>query len=185
MLRLIVLLLLVPAILAAQPGRNTAESGNIPRFSLVAAGLYRGGQPDVQGFQFLKEKGVRTIINLRAEDNSEEKTVERLGMNYIQIGVEDIRPWTQIPPAAIAKYFEIINNPANYPVFFHCRRGADRTGTMAAFYRMGVQGWDAKKAYFEARDAGMRWFYAGLKSQIYGFQPPARRTELQTGIKGQ
>jgi hypothetical protein len=36
---------------------------------------------------------------------------------------------------------------------------------------MAVQHWDAQKAYGEARSLGMRWFYAGLKSQIFGFKP--------------
>lgn len=183
MLRLISLLLLVPTMLLARPAEDAAQSGNIPRFSLIASGLYRGGQPGEEGFQFLKEKGIKTVINLRAEDNSEAKTVAKLGMNYVQIPVDEIRPWSQIPSAAIARYFEIINNPANYPIFFHCRRGADRTGIMAALYRMGVQGWDSKKAYNEARNVGMRWFYSGLKTQIFGFEPPARQAELQTGIK--
>jgi protein tyrosine/serine phosphatase len=185
MLRLIGLLLLIPTMLMARPGEDASQSGNIPRFSLMVRGLYRGGQPNKEGFQFLKEKGIKTVINLRAEDNSEAKVVEKLGMNYVQIPVDEIGPWTQIPPAAIARYFEIINNPANYPIFFHCRRGAERTGVMAALYRMGVQGWDVQKAYDEARNAGMRWFYSGLKTQIFGFDPPTRRAELQTGIKGQ
>jgi protein tyrosine/serine phosphatase len=183
MLRLIGLLLFAQTIHTAKPVEDGSGAGNIPRFSLIAAGLYRGGQPNELGFRYLKEKGIKTVINLRAEDNSEAKTVEKLGMNYVQIPVDEIRPWSQIPPAAIARYFEIINNPANYPIFFHCQRGADRTGALAALYRMGVQGWDAQKAYDEARNVGMRWFYSGLKTQIFGFEPPARRADLQTGMK--
>ena len=99
--------------------------------------------------------------------------VEGLGMNYVRIPVDEVRPWSQLPPGAIAKYFELLNNPKNYPIFFHCRRGADRTGAFAALYRIALQHWDAKKAYSEARDIGLRWYYSGLKSQIYDFHPPA------------
>jgi len=151
---------------------------------MVAHGLYRGGQPTTAGFQFLKEMGVKTIINLRAEDNTESKTVQALGMNYVQIPVDEVRPWTRLSPASIAKYFELVNNPANYPIFFHCWRGADRTGTFAALYRIAVQGWDARKAYNEARDIGMRWYFAGLRSQIYRFHPPDNVAELQPAMKG-
>jgi protein tyrosine phosphatase (PTP) superfamily phosphohydrolase (DUF442 family) len=166
---------------AVGPASENTYTGEIPRFRMLAYGLYRGGQPTEKGFQFLKENGVKTIINLRAEDNSEETVVEKLGMRYNRIPVEELWPWSQIPAGAIAKYFELTNNPANYPIFFHCRRGAERTGFMAALYRMAMQQWDAKQAYQEARDAGMRWFYVGLKSQIQQFRPPTRE-ELQPAV---
>lgn len=177
-------LFLLPMMLVAGAMKEGPEEGDIPRFGILTEGLYRGGQPTEKGFQFLKEKGVKTVINLRAEDNSEEAIVERLGMKYIRIPLLEIRPWSQIPPGAIATYFELVNNRANYPIFFHCRRGADRTGALAALYRIAVQGWDAKKAYDEAREVGMRWYFAGLKVQINDFHPPAS-TELQPAIKKQ
>jgi protein tyrosine/serine phosphatase len=183
--RLIAFLVLFSAIAAARPPAEVRNKGDVPRFLVVGDGLYRGGQPSATGFQTLKDKGIKTIINLRAEDNSEAKLVEKLGMHYIQIPVDEIVPWSQIPQAAIAKYFEIVNNPGNYPIFFHCKRGADRTGAMAALYRMAVQGWDRKKAYDEARDIGMRWYFTGLKAQIMEFHPPARSADLQTAIKQQ
>jgi len=31
----------------------------------------------------------------------------------------------------------------------------------------------------------MRWYYAGLKSQIYDFRPPTRVEDLQTSMKKQ
>src|SRR2546425_12085619 len=136
MIRLFALLLLFPAIARTSPLKEEPGEGDIPRFSILRDGLYRGGQPTAKGFQFLKEKGIKTVINLRAEDNAEAKTVEKLGMHYIQIPVDEVRPFSQLPEGAIAKYFELVNNPANYPIFFHCRRGADRTGAFAALYRI-------------------------------------------------
>ena len=167
--------------LVARPLTELPRGIEIPRFSMVAEGLYRGGQPDSRGFEFLKKSGFKTVINLRTE-NDEARIVERLGMNYIQIPIEGARPWSRIPGGAIAKYFELINNPANYPIFFHCNRGADRTGAMAAFYRMAIQGWDADKAYDEARDIGMRWYFRGLKEQVYDFQPTSREN-LQPAMR--
>jgi protein tyrosine phosphatase (PTP) superfamily phosphohydrolase (DUF442 family) len=181
---LIGFLVLFPTIAMAAGAADQPNGGDIPRFGVLTDGLYRGGQPTTKGFQFLKDKGIKTIINLRKENNSEAKVVEKLGMNYVQIPIDEVMPWSKIPQAAVAKYFELINNPDNYPIFFHCRRGADRTGTLAAFYRMALQGWDAKKAYDEARDIGMRWYFAGLKAQIYDFQPPAP-DELQPTIEKQ
>ena len=182
--RLIVpLLLLLPTTLctAAPAAEIPSNNGDLPRFRMVAEGLYRGGQPTEKGFEVLKQRGIKTVVNLRMEYD-EGDMVQKLGLNYIQIPIEEVRPWTQIPEAAVAKYFEIVNNPANYPIFFHCQRGADRTGALAAFYRMAIQGWDAKKAYAEARDFGMRWWDAGLRSQLYTFHPPERE-KLQPSIE--
>ena len=169
---------------SAKTNRRPAES-DIVRFSALADNLYRGGQPTDDGFRFLKEKGIKTIINLRAEDNRESEIVQALGMNYVHIPVDEVWPWSELPQAAVAKYFELVNNPANYPIFFHCKRGADRTGAFAAMYRMAVQGWNAQKAYTEARNVGMRWYYSGLKLQIYGFRPPRNTGDLQVAIKKQ
>jgi protein tyrosine phosphatase (PTP) superfamily phosphohydrolase (DUF442 family) len=184
MIRFLTFFLLFTTSVMAKAVRRLTE-GDIVRFSSLADGLYRGGQPTAGGFRFLKEKGIKTIINLRAEDNQESEMVQALGMNYIQIPVDQVWPWSQLPQAAVAKYFELVNNPANYPIFFHCWRGADRTGAFAAMYRMAVQGWNAQDAYAEARNIGMRWYFAGLKSQIYNFRPPANIADLQVAIKKQ
>jgi protein tyrosine/serine phosphatase len=184
LLRFASFFVLFPTLLAPRPPAEEPGEGDIPRFGILSEGLYRGGQPTAQGFQFLKQKGIRTIINFRAEDNSEEPIVQELRMNYIRIPVDEVRPWSKLPEGAIAKYFELVNNPANYPIFFHCRRGADRTGAFAALYRMALQRWDADKAYKEARDIGMRWYFGGLKSQIYDFKPPVV-SELQPAMKSE
>ena len=170
MFKSVVIFTLFLATAASLAGSDLPPSNNIPRFQMLTTGLYRGGQPDKKGFEFLKQQGVKTIINLRSE-NDEEATVKQLGMNYIQIAIDDPRPSSTIPALAISKYFEIVNNPANYPIFFHCRRGADRTGAMAALYRIANQGWDAKKAYDEARDIGLRWWYGAIKKQLLAFKP--------------
>jgi len=185
MTRFVAFLLLFALILTSGTPLHVAAAGAVPRFLMLNEGLYRGGQPTQAGFEFLKRQGFKTVVNLRAEDNRESEVVQRLGMNYIQIPVDEVLPWSQLPEAAIAKYFEIVNNPANYPIFFHCKRGADRTGAMAALYRMAVQGWGSRKAYDEALDIGMRWYYAGLKSQIYDFHRPTRVEDLQTSMKKQ
>ena len=94
-------------------------------------------------------------------------------MNYMQIPVDEVRPWSLIPRAAIAQFFELVNNPVNYPIFFHCLRGADRTGAFAAFYRIAIDRWDPTRAYAEASDIGMRWYFLGLRRQIDNFHWPS------------
>jgi protein tyrosine phosphatase (PTP) superfamily phosphohydrolase (DUF442 family) len=168
----LVLLLTVVAELTAAPAELPVvvlpSGAEIDRFSTLAAGIYRGGQPDEKGFLFLKQIGVKTVINLRTE-NDERDQVEELGMNSVHIPIRLIFPWSKVSESAVEKYFEVIDNPDNYPIFVHCRRGADRTGALSALYRIKKQGWSADKAWSEARDIGLHWWYRGLKSQVHEF----------------
>ena len=172
MFRSTIFALLLPAVALA----GSIPSNSIPRFQKVADGLFRGGQPDRSGFTYLKQQGIKTIVNFK-EENDEESIVRALGLNYVHIPMR-VTVWSRISDASIQKYFEVVNDPANFPVFVHCERGADRTGAMVGFYRIAVQGWDGAKAFKEAREIGMRWWYAGLRDQLYSFK--AKPATLKT-----
>jgi len=148
---------------------------DIPAYQKIADGFYRGGQPTQAGFEFLRSQGVRTVINLR-QDDDEKAIVQSLGMHYEHLPMT-VTVASRIPDAAIAKYFAILNDRQNYPIFIHCRRGADRTGAMVGFYRIAMQGWQGQKAYAEARSLGMRFWYPGLMKQLYEFKSWKRATD--------
>ncbi len=139
----------------------------LPRFHKVNETLYRGGMPKEDGFRFLKKMGIKTIVNFR-NGNDEQPLVESLGMKLVHIPLTASRG---IPDFYVQEFFKVVNNSDNYPVFVHCRRGADRTGTMIAFYRIAFEGWDPEKAYREARDIGLHWWYFKLRKQIRSFNP--------------
>ncbi len=139
----------------------------LPRFHRVNQDLYRGGMPREDGFRFLKKMGIKTVVNFR-NDNDEKSLVESLGMKHVHIPLTASRG---IADFYIQEFFKVVNNPANYPVFVHCRRGADRTGTMIAFYRIAFEGWDPEQAYREARNIGLHWIYFKLRKQIRSFNP--------------
>jgi len=173
--------LLGAAFLLARLGareRAVSSDTDIPRFQLVAKGLYRGGQPTPAGFEFLKQKGIKTVVDLRAEDE-EQALVEKLGMKYIKLPVN---VWEPIPEETVESFFRVVRDPASQPVFVHCRRGADRVGVMVGFYRIAFQGWDGNRTYQEARALGMRWWYRGLKRQLYEF---AAKQAMQRGRRSQ
>lgn len=71
----------------------------------------------------------------------------------------------------IADVLSVLNDAANGPVFVHCKRGADRTGTVIALYRMVHDGWDSKKALNEARSYGMSVFQSAMKHYVTAFKP--------------
>lgn len=153
--------------LPAPSHADTATQAGIKRFIQVDNRLWRGSQPDADGFRALRDLGVRTIVSLR-NDEAERRVVESLGMTFVHIPVT-MKPFGmsgELPSDAIARFFAIVDNPANGSVFLHCRRGADRTGTFVALYRIARQGWDPDRAYDEARGLGMRWWHSHVKDQL-------------------
>lgn len=114
-------------------------------FAQVSDDLYRGGQPTREGFEELRRMGVRTVINLRGESDADRALVEGLGFNYVYLPTT---AWA-IGPRQVEAVLRVISDPANRPVYVHCRRGADRTGCVVAAYRMVAQDWSAKEAMAE------------------------------------
>jgi protein tyrosine/serine phosphatase len=166
----------VPAgtpLLAAGPdaGKVTTSASPILRFAQVDTQLYRGAQPDDAGFKYLKDMGIRTIVSFRTDNLSERKIVEALGMRFVSIPVRfRAFGWgDDFDAADVRAFFEVIDDPAAGPIFFHCKRGADRTGSFAAIYRIARQGWTGQKALDEARDRGMRWWYFPMRDQVRQF----------------
>jgi protein tyrosine phosphatase (PTP) superfamily phosphohydrolase (DUF442 family) len=169
-------LMLVTLTFVPVQARAADATSPIERFVQVDDRLFRGAQPDVEGFKYLRDLGVRTIINLRlakdAERLNEKEIVESLGMKYVNIPVEDGNFFTRsrrIPPEAIQSFFKTIDASDSGPVFVHCHRGADRTGALVSFYRIVRHNWDSARAYAEARQIGMRSWYKGLQRQIEEF----------------
>ena len=154
----------------------------IKRFVDVDGRLYRGAQPDLEGFKYLRDLGIGTIINLRmpkdAEKLKEREMVESLGMKYVHIPIEDGNFFTRsrtVPDEAILTFFKTIDAAAPGKVFVHCHRGADRTGALVGFYRIVRHQWEGVRAYAEAREIGMRSWYKGLRRQVEEF---ARHPQL-------
>ena len=146
-----------------------AAPAGLERFARVDARLLRGSQPDEAQFTQLRDLGVRTVINLR-NDDSERLIVEKLGMRYVGIPVT-MHAFGRSGPLsreAVARFFEVVDDPASGIVFVHCRRGADRTGTFVALYRIARQQWSSDDAYDEARNIGMRWWHYPVKGQLPG-----------------
>jgi protein tyrosine/serine phosphatase len=51
-------------------------------------------------------------------------------------------------------------------MFRFCNRGSDRTGTIAAVYRISHEGWNAERAIAEAKHYGLSWAEFGMKGYI-------------------
>src|SRR5262245_51066280 len=114
-----------------------ALAGDLPgvrNFHKLNDQVYRGAQPTAEGFHNLAELGIGTVIDLRLPGErsmDEAKTVKAAGMRYISIPLKGLSAPSH---ADVARILAIMNDPAAGAVFVHCRRGADRTGTILACY---------------------------------------------------
>jgi tyrosine-protein phosphatase SIW14 len=148
------------------PTQVEPRSAELPNFHQVNPQLYRGGQPKSGGLKKLKELGVKTIINLRSEDDharAESEEAHSLGLRYYGFSLPEFSRPTDKEVQGI---LDIINTPENQPVFIHCHHGRDRTGTIVACYRISHDGWTGEQAKDEARRYGLGWIEIGMKRYI-------------------
>jgi protein tyrosine/serine phosphatase len=147
----------------------------------VAYGIFRGAQPDPEGYDTLKAMGIRTVINLRTR-HGERKAVEAAGMRYVEIPMSY---WKDVDPAVVRKALSEMTDPANQPVFVHCFRGTDRTGVIVAVYRMEVDGWSEAEAEAEMEAFGFHEIWSQLKRFVrrYPGGPGEVREEDREDVK--
>jgi tyrosine-protein phosphatase SIW14 len=161
--------LTIPLFLAlSAPAQN---SSGLPNFHQVNPQLFRGAQPSPQGLQQLSKLGIKTVIDLReagGRAEAEKKMVESFGMHYVNVPMLGMHTPDS---GSVAKVLGIIGDSSAGPVFVHCRRGADRTGTVIAVYRITHDGWDNGRALAEARSLGMSRFQTAMQHYVRDYRP--------------
>ncbi len=168
------------------------------RLREVTAGkLYRSGQLTADGFAEAFHKfGIRTVVNLQEEARDplipasypgkptllESDVCARNGVRYVSLdgGVLDAPSPAPGPAAGTPKlltdFYQVLDDPAAYPVLIHCKAGLHRTGLLAAVYRMEYEGRPKDDVVRELRGNGFGTFAATdgnlyVKKYITDFQP--------------
>jgi protein tyrosine/serine phosphatase len=153
----------------------------IHNFSQVDEHVYRGAQPTGEGFRYLADHGIKIVLDLReggGRSVSEERVVEADGMRYINVPMSGLTPPTA---AETEKVLALLEDPTAGPVFVHCMRGADRTGSVIAAYRIDHYGWDNARALQEAMANGMSSLQFPRQKFIRNFRPhSAPKTAIAT-----
>ena len=137
------------AISSIAQGNQPNTKIKIKNFGSINENFFRGAQPKDQDYKDLAAMGVKTVINLRIDERSDEKlAVEGAGMKYVFIGMrDDKRPADE----QVQEFLKVANDPANQPIYVHCIGGRHRTGLMTAIYRIEKDGWDYAKAFDEMK----------------------------------
>jgi uncharacterized protein (TIGR01244 family) len=166
--------MLALAITALPLSAASMKTPGVPNFNQVNDQVYRGGQPTDEGWNSLMKLGIKTVIDLRREGEDGEHSIEAearavraAGMRFVSI------PMRGAPAGPtheeIANILEVLDSQE--PVFVHCKKGKDRTGTAIACYRIAHDRWDNKKALEEAKTLGIHWYEIGMRAYIQSFDP--------------
>ncbi|HKP85013.1 MAG TPA: protein tyrosine phosphatase family protein [Blastocatellia bacterium] len=178
--RLSAVLMTIALLATVSAAQTEPRYKELTNFHKVSDKFYRGGQPAKDGINKLAELGIKTIVNLRGEDENtraEQKEAERAGLRYFSIAMPGLsRPTDE----QVARVLAIIDEPENGPVFVHCKRGSDRTGTIAAIYRISHEGWTDDRAISEAKRHGMSFMEFGMKSYISDYYNRQKKNQAES-----
>ena len=110
-------------------GSWTTADGKRLRQGLAYRGVKLEDSVTADGIAALRKLGIRTEIDLRAEAAGELDT-SPLGadVQYVQFPVKG---YDEFFGENTKDLFAFLADETNYPVYFHCAGGADRTGTLA------------------------------------------------------
>jgi protein tyrosine/serine phosphatase len=120
------------------------ELPGAPNLHKVSEDLYRGAQPTAEGMKHLEKLGIKTVVNLRFILSDRDK-IKGTGLDYEHINTTTLSTETR----DVVRFLRIVTDENRTPVFVHCHRGVERTGTMFAVYRVVVQGWSKDEAIAE------------------------------------
>ena len=179
-----VLLLAFVSMMAPARGTQTTTADiTIENFGKVNDGYYRGSQPTAEEFAQLKRLGVKTVIDLRKDSKRDAPAwVRDAGLQYFNIPLEASRAASE---EQTAYFLSLVNNPANQPVYVHCKGGRHRTGALTAIYRITRDGWTAEQAYEEMKQYDFNnGFFGGPGAQkryVYSFYDKYRAGQNSRG----
>lgn len=126
---------------------QSVELDGVTNLFKVSDGLYRSAQPTAEGMRNLKTLGIVTVVNLRSF-SSDRDEIGLTGLAYEHIYM---KAWHPERKEAV-RFLQIVTDKKRTPVLLHCHYGSDRTGAMAALYRVAVQGWSKEEAIREMTD---------------------------------
>lgn len=131
----------------------TAEKIELPdcklkNFYHIGNGVYRSDQPSSACFKALEKFGIREVLNLRNFHNDEDEAkgtsirLHHIRTRATRLSVDDLK-----------QAMRVVRDRQG-PLLFHCWHGSDRTGAVAAMYRIVFQGVNPEDAIDEMVDGG-------------------------------
>lgn len=134
----------------------------------ISPRMWRANQPSPEQLAGWKERGIRTILNLRGDTDSSFTVLEKeacadLGLDLHFLKIES----RGAPDPVLLRQAKDLFATMAYPAMMHCKSGADRAGLMSVFYLYQVEGVPLEEA---RRQLALRYLHVSAgKTGILGF----------------
>jgi len=161
----------------------------VRNFCVVARGtLWRGERPTAADAKWLLAQNVGTVISLQLDDRRAFEAITppadyEHSVSYFK--VPGFNPFQILMPAHLDEHlalFIAIVKAAPKPVYVHCRAGVDRTGVLAAAYRVLIDGTSTEEAIAEMGRFRSPWQHFDAH-YIRGLTPARREKILEEAAK--
>ena len=124
---------------------NWAQALN-PNFNLHQMNdtLYRSALPRVQDNQWLQQENIQTVINFYQKPDRlwlSDSSIEQIQIPLHTDRINDVDVLRALHSITAAQ--------EKGPVLMHCKHGQNRTGLIAAMYRIVIEGWSKEAAMAE------------------------------------
>ena len=119
----------------------------------IEPGVFRGAEQKAGALRrLIQHYEIRTVVCLVDPEPDEQATTESLGARWLWVPLGD--PATQATFDSLERLADLVADPENRPVFFHCKRGIYRSNLAQAVYRMRCCGWSLDQSLAELRANG-------------------------------
>ncbi len=131
--------------------------GKTPNLARIGQRIFFAGQPGEDDFGLFAQRGVRTVINLRTDQEVEElsfdegEVVRREGMAYMHVPVAA----GELSRDGFGEIAQKLRESDRHPVLIHCA-SSNRVGYVWALFRMLRDDLAVEEAVNEAKAAGLR-----------------------------
>ncbi len=149
----------------------------------IGPGVWRSNQPSPDKIAYWKQKGIKTIFNLRGDTDScfthlEKHACQKLGIDLRFFKVES----RGAPDPKIMHAMYDAFKDAEYPILLHCKSGADRAGFTAVFYKFLIEGVPLEEA---RQQLNIKYLHISAgKTGILGyFWDQFEKANKETGIE--
>ena len=121
------------------------KSNHFRNLYQINESIYRSEQPSRKGFKELEKLGIKSVISFRrAKDDSKKAKGLSIQLEHIPLRSKDLTEHDIIKVLSVMK-------DAPKPLVIHCFHGSDRTGVIAAAYRVVFEDWTKERAIKEMR----------------------------------
>jgi protein tyrosine phosphatase (PTP) superfamily phosphohydrolase (DUF442 family) len=133
---------------------ETSLSPGLKHFSSVKPNINGGSLPNADGLDWLKERGTKTLIDLRDATDVDPVFVEQVksrGIRHISLPID----LNRLDSTSVARFSEEVNRASGQPVYFFDRDGT-RAGVLWYVHRLTVDKVDPQLASREAEELGLK-----------------------------